>query len=104
MEEKPKFQGPPTEFPDKSEIAGIVAAAAPFICTFSTTSTVNGQVVSSTDYAGIALGIVAILIGLSTIRLWATTAPADLMKRRALTVGIIALGAFQLARGLGLFI
>ncbi len=104
MEDKAKFQGPPTEFPDKSEIAGIIAAAAPFICSFSTSSSVNGVTVSSTDYVGIALGIVAVLIGLSTIRLWSTTAPEDLMKRRAATVVIIGLGAFQLARGLGLFI
>jgi len=104
MEEKQKFHGPPTEFPDKSEIAGIVAAAAPFICSFSTSSSVNGVTVSQMDYAAIALGIVAVLIGLSTIRLWSSTAPDTLMKRRALTVGIIALGAFQLARGLGLFI
>ena len=104
MEEKPKFQGLPMEFPDKSEIAGIVAGAMPFICNFSTSSSINGRVVSQTDYVAIALGIVAIVIGLSTIRLWGQT-PADiLMKRRGLFVLILGLGAFQLVRGLGLLI
>ncbi|GJL67022.1 MAG: hypothetical protein NPIRA05_19930 [Nitrospirales bacterium] len=104
MEEKEKFYGPPTSFPDKSEIAGIVVAAMPFICNFSTTSTVNGQIVSQTDYAAIALGIVAIGIALSTIRLWGQTPDNQLMKRRGLFVLILGLGAFQLVRGLGLLI
>jgi len=104
VEDKQKFQGAPTEFPQQSEIAGIVAAAAPFVCSFSTSSSVNGVTVSQTDFLAIGLGAIAVLIGLSTIRLWATTAPEDLMKRRAMTVAIIGLGAFQLARGLGLFI
>lgn len=104
MEEKEKFYGPPAVFPDKSEIAGIVAAALPFICNFTTTTTVNGRVTSYTDYAAIGLGIVAILIGLSTIRLWEKTPDSDLMKRRGLFVLILGLGAFQLARGLGLLI
>ena len=104
MSEEQQFYGPPAELPDKSEIAGLVAAAMPFICNFTTTSTWNGQIVSQTDYAAIALGIVAILIGLSTIRLWSKTPPADLMKRRALFAVIMVLGAFQLARGLGLFV
>jgi len=104
MEEKTKFQGPPTEFPDKSEIAGIVAGAMPFICNFSTTSTVNGRIVSYTDYAAIALGIAAILIALSTIRLWGQTPEDQLMKRRGLFVVMLGLGVYQLARGLGLLI
>ncbi len=104
MEEKEKFYGPPAEFPDKSEIAGIVAGAMPFICNFSTTSTVNGQVTSHTDYAAIALGVIAIGIGLSTMRLWGQTPDDQLMKRRGLFVLILGLGAFQLARGFGLLI
>jgi hypothetical protein len=104
MEDKPKFQGPPAEFPDKSEIAGIMAGATPFICNFSTTSTVNGQIVSQTDYAAIALGVLAIGIGLSTTRLWGQTPPDLLMKRRGLFALILGLGAFQLARGLGLLL
>lgn len=103
MSEQP-YQGPPAEFPDKSEIAGIVIAALPFICSFSTSSTVNGQLVSQTDYVAVALGIIAILIGLSTMRLWSQTPSADLMKRRALFAVIIGLGAFQVVRGLGLLI
>ena len=102
MEDKPTYQGPPVEFPDKSEIAGIVVAAAPFICSFSSTSTVNGEVVSQTDFVAIALGIVAILIALSTIRLWAQTPESELMKRRILFVVTLGLGAFQLVRGLGM--
>lgn len=104
MSEEQQFYGPRADFPDKSEIAGIVLAAAPFICSFSTTSTYNGVVTSHTDYAAIALGVIAILVGLSTIRLWEKTPPADLMKRRGLFVLILALGAFQVARGLGLFV
>lgn len=106
MEEKQKYQGSPIEFPDKSEIAGIVVGALPFICNFSTTSSssVNGRITSfqQIDYAAIALGIIAILIALSTIRLWSQTPPDILMKRRGLFAVILALGAFQLVRGLGI--
>ena len=106
MEDKSKLQGAPIEFPDKSEIAGIVIGALPFICNLSTTSStsVNGRLTSfqQIDYVAIALGIVAILIALSTYRLWSQTAPEDLMKRRAATFVILGLGVFQLVRGLGL--
>ena len=106
MQEKEKYPIY-TSFPDKSEIAGIVIAALPFLCSFSTTSSssINGQVTSfqQTDFVAIGAGIIAILIGLSTTRLWSQTSPDDLMKRRIVSVVILALGAFQVLRGLGIF-
>lgn len=104
--EKEKYTPPPPPFPDKIEIAGLVAAVFPFICNFTTSSssTVNGQVVAfqQTDYIAIAAGIIAILIGLSTIRLWSITPEEDLMKRRGMFALIIAVGIFQVVRGLGI--
>lgn len=95
------------KFPSQLEIGGIVAALLPFICTFSTSSTrtVNGRVVeeTSTDYVAIVAGLIAIGIGISIFTtLFPRTDEYDRMKRLALIVGIIAVGAFQLlVRGIG---
>ncbi len=50
----------------------------------------------------IVAGLVAVGIALSTIRLWSNTAPEDVLKRRLLFVGVLALGIFQVVRGLGI--
>lgn len=104
--QKPESYPIYNRFIDKTEIAGIVAAALPFVCNFSSTtsSTVNGQVTSyqQTDFAAIGLGLLAIGIALSTMRLWSNTDPNDLMKRRLVFVAVLALGAFQVVRGLGI--
>ena len=106
MSEQPATPTNGIAFPSKAEIAGIVLALLPFICTFSTSSSrsVNGRVVeeSSTDYAAIALGAVAIGVGVFLLTYLANTAAEDRMKRMGLIAGIILVGAFQvLVRGLG---
>jgi hypothetical protein len=99
--------GPVVSFPDKSEIIAAVLAFAPFVCNFtvSSSSTVNGRVVSlqRTDYVDVALGAIAILAVLYTIRLWSQTSPEDKIKRMAVFAGLLALSVYQILSGLGVF-
>jgi hypothetical protein len=95
------------KFPDRLEVGGVLAALLPFVVTFSSSSThtVNGRVVeeSSTDYFAILAGIAAVGIGVMILaQLVPNTAENDRVKRLALMVGIIAVGAYQLlVRGFG---
>jgi len=95
------------KFPASLEIAGVAAALLPFICTFSTSSsrTVNGVVVeeSSTDFAAIVLGAVAIALGVVVLAtLLGKTEESDRIKRLGAVGIMFVVGAFQLAvRGLG---
>ena len=97
------------KFPSQLEIAGIVLALLPFVCSFSTSSTktVNGRVVeeSSTDYVAIVAGLVAIGIAATIFTtLFPQTNQDDRIKRIGTIVVIAALGVFQLlGRGLGVF-
>lgn len=104
MEEKQKYKGHPIAFPAKVEIIGIVVAAIPLFANFSYSYSRNGQVVSYTDYVAIVCGILALLIGVTNYRLLKHTTDEDLLKRRVAFLGVIGMGAFQLMRGLGLFI
>ncbi|MBN1563105.1 MAG: hypothetical protein JXA10_04655 [Anaerolineae bacterium] len=97
------------KFPSQLEIAGIVLAAMPFVCTFSTTSTktVNGRVVeeSSTDYVAILAGLAAVGLAAAILAtLFPNTAQEDRIKRIGAIVVIALLGAYQLlGPGLGVF-
>lgn len=96
------------KFPSRTEIIGGLVALAPFALTFNTSSsrTVNGVVVESAymDYAALALGPVAILIGLFALRLLSRTAEEDRIKRIVTIVAIIGVGALHILRGLGIVI
>jgi hypothetical protein len=95
-------------FPSQLEIAGIIAALLPFVCTASQTSTktVNGRVVeqTSTDLVAILVGLVAIGIAATIlVRIFPNTAENDRLKRIGAMVVIGALGIYQLlVRGLGI--
>jgi len=104
MKEKEKFKGHPIAFPAKVEIIGIVVAAIPMFANVSFTTSSNGQITSYVDYVAIGCGILAILIGATNYRLLKHTTDDDLLKRRVVFLGVIGMGAFQLMRGLGLFI
>ena len=91
---------------DKSAaIAGGIAGLIPFVISTASTSSVteNGQVVSFTyrDNIAINAGVIAILCGIVA----AATAAKNKSGRTRLAIGIavIALGAFQIARGFGVF-
>jgi hypothetical protein len=95
-------------FPSRLEIAGIAAALLPFICKASQTSTktVNGRVVehTSTDYAAILAGVVAIGIAVALlVTIFPNIASHDRLKHLGVVVVIGAIGAYQLlVRGLGI--
>jgi hypothetical protein len=93
-------------FPSRTEIVGILIALAPFVLRFGTsyTRTVNGVVVESqsTNYVGLLLGPIAILIALRVAGLLKHTSDADRLKRIVTIVVIIAIGVLQLLSGLGL--
>lgn len=83
--------------------AGAVAGVIPFLVHVSSSSTVmvNGEVVSATsrDYIALVCGVVAIILG-------ALTAVGAVRSKQggaalAMRIGVVALGAYQIARGLG---
>jgi len=94
------------KFPSQLEIAGIVLAALPFVCSFSSSSTrtVNGRVVEESNFDVVAAvaGAVAIGIGVFIVTYLARTHADDRLKRMGVIAGVILVGAFQLlVRGLG---
>ena len=96
------------KFPSQVEIAGIVVALLPFICTYTneSTRTVNGVVVehSKTDYAAIVLGAIAIVLGLYiAVTLLNRTDEFDRTKRYAAIAAIVVIGVAQIVwRGFGM--
>jgi hypothetical protein len=83
--------------------AGVIAGVIPFFVHVSESSSVmvNGEVVSATsrDYIALACGVVAALLGAMA----AAGAVRSKGGTRALAIGlaVIALGAYQIARGFG---
>jgi len=100
---------PPPDLPAQWEIAGLVAAFFPFICSFSTsstsTSTVNGVVVesssSSTDFVAMGAGALACVLAVYSINALSSTPRIDRMKRIGLILLIGGVGLYQLLRGFG---
>lgn len=85
-------------------IVGLVAGIVPFMLSSSSSSsvTVNGHVVESTyrDNVAIAGGAVALLCGV--LAAIAERKPSSVRGTRlAMAVGVLALGAYQIARGFG---
>ena len=96
-------------FPDKREIIAAALAVAPFVCSFSSASySTSSGVVTSFSYfdpAAVVLGIAAITVTLSNIRLIGQSeSPKHRLYRIALIVGLLLLAAFHILRGFGLFI
>jgi|GEM_PF-1669533 uncharacterized membrane protein len=98
---------PVASFPDRREWIAAILGIAPFFLNLSSTTTTssNGRITSfqQIDYVDILFGALCIIVILTTIRLWSRTRPQDLMKRRIVFVALLALGAFQIASGLGIF-
>jgi hypothetical protein len=85
-------------------IIGLVAGIIPLLFSSSSSSsvTVNGQVVESTyrDNFAIAGGAVAIFCGV--LAAISERKPSSVRsKRLAMAIGMVALGAYQVARGFG---
>lgn len=99
------YEGPTVSVPDRSEIIAFVIGIVPFVCNIGTTSTrtVNGQVVShqETNFIALAAGALVILMAIASFRLLGRTADEDRIKRIGVIVVLVALGAFQILRGLG---
>jgi UDP-N-acetylmuramyl pentapeptide phosphotransferase/UDP-N-acetylglucosamine-1-phosphate transferase len=94
-------------FPSQWDIGALAFAVLPFVCNFTTSSsrTVNGRVVeeSSFDWFDPLGGGIAILLGVYiAATVLSQTAENDRLKRIALIIGVILLGAFHVARGLDL--
>jgi hypothetical protein len=102
--EKTKFKRHPIPFPAKVEIIAIIIAGAPLFANYTFITSANGRVTSYMDYIAIACGILALIIGVTNYRLLKHTTDEDLLKRRIAFLGVIGMGAFQLMRGLGLFV
>ncbi len=102
--EKNKFKGYPIPFPTKVEILAIIIAGIPLFANYTFITSANGRVTSYIDYVAIACGALAMIIGATNYRLLKRTTDEDLLKRRIVFLGVIGMGAFQLIRGLGLFI
>jgi hypothetical protein len=93
--------------PTRSELTALGLALAPFVVYFgeSSTHTVNGEVISHYDYnyAGIVLGVVAIVLAFKALLRLRTEAPTQpRVPHWVALVGIAALGAYQVARGASL--
>ena len=99
----------PPDLPAQWEIAGLVAAFFPFICSFSSstssTRTVNGVIVessaSSTDFVAMGAGALACVLAIYSINALGSTPQVDRIKRIGLIVLIFGVGAYQLLRGFG---
>lgn len=100
--------GPLVRFPATSEWVAAVLALAPLICNMTSYSysTSNGRVTafSYTDMAAIVLGALAVVASLSNLRLLSQTAPDKKMFRIIVILVLVAVGVFQVMRGLGVFI
>jgi hypothetical protein len=95
----------PVSFPSKLEIVGAVAAVVPFVfsVTSSSITSVNGVVTGTyRDWAAIACGVVAVGCGLLSLASLRRTDSARRTIRWAAILGLLVLGALQLARGVGL--
>lgn len=96
----------PARVPSALEIAGLVACAAPFVISFSSSSsqTVNG-VVTAFEYRdpiAIAGGIVGGACGLVSLATsLKKTAPSQRAIRVVLCLALVGLGVFQTLRGFG---
>ncbi len=86
----------------------LIVAFMPFVATFrtssSTTTTVNGEVVASSgtsiDYVAVALGPLAILLALGTLK-GVRELPAETRNRTlGFALAALVVGAYQLYRGL----
>jgi hypothetical protein len=93
--------------PTRLELIALAVALAPFAVYFgeSRTQTVNGQVISHYDYnyAGVVLGIAAIVLAVRAIRGLPTEVPAQQRTLHwLLLAGIIVLAGYQIARGANL--
>jgi len=86
-------------------IVGLGAGFLPFVFSFRTSqsTTVNGQVVSSSSLGYVALlgGGIALLAGV--VALLGASKATDKKKAMAVAGAVLLLGALQLARGFGLF-
>lgn len=98
----------PIRFPATSEWIAAVLALAPFICNMNTYSfsITNGRVTSFSyfDTAAVVLGGLAVVVSLSNLRLLGQTAPDKRVIRIIVIVALVAVGAYQVMRGLGMFI
>jgi surface polysaccharide O-acyltransferase-like enzyme len=93
--------------PTRSELTALAVALAPFVVYFgeSRTQTVNGQVISHYDYnyAGVVLGIVAIVLVVRALRRLPAEVPAQARTLHWLVLaGISVLAVYQIARGASL--
>ena len=91
---------------DKSAaIAGGIAGLVPFVISAASTSSVteNGHVVSFSyrDNVAIGAGVVAVLCGIVAAALAAKHKSGG--ARLAIGIAVLALGAYQIARGFGVF-
>jgi hypothetical protein len=91
---------------DKSAaIAGGIAGLIPFVISSVSTSSVteNGVTIASTyrDNVAIGAGAVALVLGIVAAALAAKNKTGS--TRLAIGIAVIALGAFQIARGFGVF-
>jgi TPR repeat protein len=88
-------------------ILGGIAGAVPFVITMSSssTSTVNGRVVAShfRDWLAVGGGAVAALCGVLALVAVVRSRDRNRAMLIAAAVGVLALGGYQIARGLGVF-
>jgi hypothetical protein len=93
--------------PTRSELTALGVALAPFVVYFGESGrhTVNGEVVGHYDYnyAGIVLGVVAIVLAVKALRKLPAEAPNQPRPLHfAAAAGIAVLALYQIARGASL--
>jgi hypothetical protein len=93
--------------PTRSELTALGFALAPFVVYFgdSSTQTVNGVVTSHYDYnyAGVVLGVVAIVLAVKAVLKLPAEAPSQPRALHLLAAaGIAGLALYQIARGASL--
>ncbi len=91
-------------FPHRREIIMYVLAVVPFIVHFSSVNTVNGRIISYSDFADVVLGAVLLVLVFRNRVFINEGEEKYKLIRTVLFVVLLIVGAYHIASGLGLLI
>jgi Tol biopolymer transport system component len=95
-------------FPHRTEVIAVVVALLPFVVSFASYSysTTNGQITEFhySDPAAIVLGLIAVAVALSNLRLLGQSQPGQTALHVIALVAVLLLGGYDVLHGFGVFI
>lgn len=91
-------------FPKRQEIIAYILAILPLFISFSSITTVNGQVTSYADYADVVLGAILLVVNFKCMAYINQGEPQYKVIRIILTVILFGLAVLYIAQGLGLLV